>query len=55
MLDPNQVGNADLRLEQALSRIETLEGRQEALPIIRLSGFSQLDDGLFSQPAAIEF
>ena len=42
----------DLRLEQALSRIETLEGHRGSLPTIHLSGFFQLDDGLFSQPAA---
>jgi phosphate-selective porin OprO/OprP len=52
VLDPNQVGNIDLRLEQALSRVDATEGRDESLPIIRLSGFFQLDDGLFSQPAA---
>jgi len=49
VLDPNQAGNVDLRLEQALSGID---GKQESLPIIRLSGFFQLDDGLYSQPAA---
>ena len=49
VLDPNQAGNVDLRLEQALSGFE---GKQESLPIIRLSGFFQLDDGLYSQPAA---
>jgi phosphate-selective porin OprO and OprP len=52
VLDPNQAGNIDLRLEQALNRIETLEGHRDSLPIIRLSGFFQLDDGLFSQPEA---
>jgi phosphate-selective porin OprO/OprP len=51
VLDPNQVGNIDLRLERTMGRIDALEGRSESLPIIRLSGFFQLDDGLFSQPA----
>jgi phosphate-selective porin OprO/OprP len=52
VLDPNQAGNVDLRLERALNRIDALEGQKESLPIIRLSGFFQLDDGLFSQPEA---
>jgi phosphate-selective porin OprO/OprP len=52
VLDPNQAGNVDLRLERASSRLETLGREEETLPIIRLSGFFQLDDGLFSQPAA---
>ena len=52
ILDPNQVGNLDLRLNEARSRLEALEGREEPLPLIRLSGFMQLDDGLFSQTAA---
>jgi phosphate-selective porin OprO/OprP len=42
VLDPNQVGNIDKRLS-------AIEG--EKLPLIRLSGFFQLDDGLFSQDA----
>lgn len=45
VLDPNQVGN--LR-----DRLADLEGRMGAYPIIRLSGFFQLDDGLYSQTAA---
>lgn len=52
VLDPNQVGNIDRRLEHALNRIDAIEGQKDSLPIIRLSGFFQLDDGLFSQPAA---
>ncbi len=43
VLDPNQVGNLQ-------SRLSALEG--EKLPLIRLSGFLQLDDGLYSQSAA---
>ncbi len=43
VLDPNQVGNLQARLS-------ALEG--ERLPLIRLSGFLQLDDGLYSQSAA---
>jgi len=42
VLDPNQVGNLQ-------SRLSALEG--EKLPLIRLSGFLQLDDGLYSQSA----
>lgn len=41
VLDPNQAGNLDRRLPY-------VEG--EELPTIRLSGFFQLDDGLFNQP-----
>lgn len=52
VLDPNQVGNLDTRLEQAQQRIEALEGKEAPLPLIRLSGFFQLDDGLFSQGTA---
>jgi phosphate-selective porin OprO/OprP len=52
VLDPNQVGNLDKRLEEAQQRLEALEGREAPLPLIRLSGFFQLDDGLFSQGAA---
>jgi phosphate-selective porin OprO/OprP len=43
VLDPNQAGNLDKRLS-------AIEG--EKLPLIRLSGFFQLDDGLISQPPA---
>ncbi len=43
VLDPNQVGNLDDRLNAV---------EAEKLPIIRLSGFFQVDDGLFSQPPA---
>ena len=49
VLDPNQVGNIDLRLEDARKRLDAVESRADQLPIIRLSGFFQLDDGLFSQ------
>jgi phosphate-selective porin OprO/OprP len=52
VLDPGQIGNLDIRLEEARSRLEKLEGKTEQLPLIRLSGFFQVDDGLFSQPPA---
>ena len=45
VLDPNQVGNIRQRLSE-------LEGRMGEYPLIRLSGFFQLDDGLYSQSAA---
>ena len=45
VLDPNQVGNLRNRLNE-------LEGRFDQYPLIRLSGFFQLDDGLYSQSAA---
>jgi phosphate-selective porin OprO/OprP len=45
VLDPNQVGNLRRRLDE-------LEGRFTEYPIIRLSGFFQLDDGLYAQSAA---
>jgi hypothetical protein len=45
VLDPNQVGNLTARL----SRLEESGGK---LPLIRLSGFLQLDDGLYAQTAA---
>lgn len=51
VLDPNQVGNIDLRLEETRKRLDSVESRAEQLPLIRLSGFFQLDDGLFSQNA----
>ncbi|MEI6258071.1 MAG: hypothetical protein WCQ77_15675 [Planctomycetota bacterium] len=51
VIDPNQVGNIDLRLQQS-SRFDAGKGAEDELPIIRLSGFFQLDDGLFSQPQA---
>ena len=52
VLDPNQVGNLDLRLEETRQRIAAIEGKSGGssdLPLIKLSGFLQLDDGLFSQ------
>ena len=52
VLDPNQPGNLDARLEATRERLEELEGRAEPLPLIRLSGFFQVDDGLFSQSVA---
>jgi len=52
VLDPGQVGNLDIRLEEARRRLEQLEGKSEQLPLIRLSGFLQVDDGLFSQSPA---
>jgi len=45
VLDPNQVGNLRRRLSE-------IEGRFTEYPLIRLSGFFQLDDGLYSQTAA---
>lgn len=44
VLDPNQVGNLMIRLD-------ALESTGEQLPLVRLSGFFQLDDGLYSQNA----
>lgn len=44
VLDPNQVGNL-------MTRLDALEQEGEELPLIRLSGFFQLDDGLYSQNA----
>ncbi len=52
VLDPNQIGNLDIRLDEAHTRLEKLEGKSEQLPLIRMSGFFQVDDGLFSQSAA---
>jgi len=52
VLDPTQPGNLDMRLEATRERLEKLEGREEPLPLIRLSGFFQVDDGLFSQTPA---
>ena len=54
VLDPNQVGNIDLRLEETRKRLDSVESRAEQLPLIRLSGFFQLDDGLFSQNALLK-
>ena len=42
VLDPNQVGNL-------MTRLDALEGAGESLPIVRLSGFFQLDSGIYSQ------
>ena len=44
VLDPNQVGNL-------MTRLDALEHAGEELPLIRLSGFFQLDDGLYGQNA----
>lgn len=52
VIDPNQAGNIDLRLQQSQNRFDAGKGAADSLPIIRLSGFFQLDDGLFSQPQA---
>src|SRR5262249_36521745 len=50
VLDPDQPGNLDLRLDTAQRRRQTARGaRTDELPRVRLSGFLQLDDGLFSQ------
>ncbi|MFM1902846.1 MAG: Porin precursor [Planctomycetota bacterium] len=43
VLDPNQAGNLDLRLRR---------GEAGESPVARLSGFLQLDDGLYAQTAA---
>jgi len=50
VLDPQQVGNIDRRIADAQKRLAELEEKTDTLPIIKLSGFFQLDDGLFSQP-----
>ena len=42
VLDPNQVGNL-------MTRLDALEDGGEKLPIVRLSGFFQLDSGIYSQ------
>ncbi|MGD9724103.1 MAG: OprO/OprP family phosphate-selective porin [Pirellulales bacterium] len=53
VLDPNQAGNLDLRLDAAERRLQAAGGtKKDELPIIRLSGFMQLDEGLFTQSAA---
>lgn len=51
--DPNQIGNLELRLQQAEKRLEEISGgkQKDVLPLIRLSGFMQLDQGLFDQSA----
>jgi hypothetical protein len=53
VLDPNQAGNIDLRLQQSANRLDADKKPADSLPIIRLSGFFQLDDGLFSQPGTM--
>jgi len=50
--DPNQPGNLDKYLEDVDARLQRLEGAASAppkLPTVRMSGFMQLDDGLFGQ------
>ena len=42
VLDPNQVGNL-------MTRLDALEYGGAGLPLIRLSGFFQLDDGIYGQ------
>lgn len=50
VLDPNQAGNLDLRLNAVERRLQSAGGtKKDELPLIRLSGFFQLDEGLFSQ------
>ncbi|MBL9123845.1 MAG: hypothetical protein JNG90_09450 [Planctomycetaceae bacterium] len=50
ILDPNQAGNLDLRLNALERRLQSAGGtKKDELPLIRLSGFMQLDEGLFSQ------
>ena len=39
-------------MDEARNRLEKLEGKTEQLPLIRMSGFFQVDDGLFSQSPA---
>ncbi|MBX3414628.1 MAG: hypothetical protein KF708_18215 [Pirellulales bacterium] len=51
--DPVQAGNLELRLRQAEKQLEAMGGKpNDLLPLIKLSGFMQLDEGLFSQSAA---
>ncbi len=50
VLDPNQIGNLDNRLDQVEQRLQ--DAGKPTLPLIRLSGFAQLDQGLFSQSQA---
>lgn len=54
ILDPNQAGNLQLRLNAAEQRLEAApDGTvKPVLPIIRLSGFMQLDEGLYDQTNA---
>lgn len=50
VLDPNQAGNLDLRLEELERRLQAAGApRGDLLPLIKLSGFFQVDEGSFSQ------
>ena len=50
LLDPNQAGNLDLRLNAVERRLQSAGGtKKDELPLIRLSGFMQLDEGWFGQ------
>lgn len=51
VFDPNQVGNLQLRLQEAERHIRELEAPRRVFPLINLSGFMQLDHGVFSQGA----
>lgn len=53
VLDPNQAGNLNLRMDSVERGLKGTDGgKRDELPLIRLSGFMQLDEGLFSQSAA---
>jgi len=50
VLDPNQAGNLDRRLGAVEKRLQAAGGaKKDELPLIRLSGFMQLDQGWFGQ------
>jgi phosphate-selective porin OprO and OprP len=50
VLDPNQAGNLDRRLNAVERRLQSAGGtKKDELPLIRLSGFMQLDEGWFGQ------
>ncbi|MBX9790218.1 MAG: hypothetical protein K2Y37_14975 [Pirellulales bacterium] len=50
VLDPNQIGNLGSRLGAVEQKLEA--AGKPTLPLIRLSGFAQLDDGMFTQSQA---
>jgi phosphate-selective porin OprO/OprP len=50
VLDPNQIGNLGNRLGAVEQRLQ--DAGKPSLPLIRLSGFAQLDEGLASQSNA---
>jgi phosphate-selective porin OprO/OprP len=51
VIDPNQAGNLQRRLDEAEAHIRSIESKTDILPLVRLSGFFQLDMGQFSQIA----